>query len=53
MQCMIGFKNETETESGKVGTGNGMFPNTRDGKFPGYFREISGSREMAFENSDL
>ena len=34
-------------------TGKRMFPNARDGKFPGFFREKSGSREMAFGNADL
>ena len=30
-----------------------MFLNAQDGKVPGFFREISGSREMPFGNSDL
>ena len=35
------------------GTAKRMFLNARDGKFPRFFREKSGSREMAFGNADL
>ena len=34
-------------------TGKGIFLNARDGKFLGFLREKSGSREMAFGNADL
>ena len=37
----------------QVGTGKRMFPYAWDGKFPGFFQEISGSREMPFGNADL
>ena len=30
-----------------------MFPNAWDGKFPRFFREKSGFREIALENADL
>ena len=36
-----------------AGTGKMMFPNARYREFPEFFREISGSREMAFGNADL
>ena len=34
-------------------TGKRIFLNAREGKFPRFFREKSGSREMAFRNADL
>ena len=34
-------------------TGKRMFPKARHGKFPGFFWEKSGSREMAFGSANL
>ena len=51
------LKRDRETASPEcrywAGTGKRMFPNARDREFPKFFREISGSREIAFGNADL